>query len=141
MEKEIKIAKISPIALGFTLFKDFFACVILVGLVWIPRDIIKYTTTKLEITNKKIKGKTGLVNTEELDSPLNKINSVKVEQGIFGKLFNYGKIIITTSSSVFEFDYINKPNEIKAIINNQVENYEDERMERQAEKIAKAMNK
>ncbi len=85
MEDTIKKAKLSVIALVFKLFIDLFACCILIGLVWFPRDLINYFTTKLEITNRRIKGKIGLIKTNELDSPLNKINSVQVKQGLCGK--------------------------------------------------------
>ena len=141
MEETIKRAKLSVVALVFKLFVDFFACCILVGFVWFPRDLIRYLTTKLEITNKHIRGKIGLVNTNELDSPLNKINSVQVLQGFFGKMFNYGTIVITTASSVFEFGYITNPNEFKNILNNQIEAYDENKMDMQAKKIADAMNK
>ena len=141
MEETIKIAKLSVVALVFKLFVDLFACCIIIGLVWLPRDLIRYVTTKLEITNRRIKGKIGLINTNELDSPLTKLNSVQVKQGLFGKMFNYGTIIITTSSSAFEFDYVTKPNEFKTIINNQIESYEENKMDMQAKKIADAMNK
>lgn len=141
MEETVKKAKLSVVALIFKIFVDFFACCIFVGFVWLPKDIIKYFTTILEITNKRVRGKTGLVNTNELDSPLNKINSVQVKQGFFGKIFNYGTVAITTSSSVFEFDYVTKPNEFKSILNNQIEAYDELKMEMQAKKIANAMNK
>lgn len=141
MEETVKRAKLSVVALIFKLFVDLFACCILVGLVWLPRDLIKYFTTILEITNKRVRGKTGLVKTNELDSPLTKINSVQVKQGFFGKVFNYGTIAITTASSVFEFDYVTNPNEFKTLLNNQIEAYDENKMEIQAQKIAKAMNK
>lgn len=141
MEETIKKAQLSVVALVFKLFVDLFACCIFVGIIWIPRDLINYFTTKLEITNRRIIGKIGLINTNELDSPINKLNSVQVKQGLWGKIFNYGTIIITTSSSVFEFDYVNKPNEFKTILNNQFEAYDENKMEMQAKKIAEAMNK
>ena len=103
------------------------------------KDIIKFFTTKIIITNKRIRGKTGLINTNELDSPLNKINGVQVEQGLFGKLFNYGTISITTSSTVFHFDMISKPQDFKNILNNQIELYDNERIQKQAKEIAKAI--
>lgn len=139
MEETIRSAKLSVVALVFKLLIDLFACMILIGLIWLPRDLIKYFTTKLEITNRRVKGKIGLINTNELDSPLNKINSVQVKQGLFGKIFNYGTITITTPSSLFNFDYITNPNEFKTILNNQIEAYDDERIEKQAKKLASAI--
>ena len=108
-------------------------------IIWIVKDLIKFFTTKLIITNKRVNGKTGLINTNELDSPLNKINGVQVRQGLFGKIFNYGTVSITTASTVFNFDYIDKPNEFKTILNNQIEKYDDDRIEKQAKKMAEAM--
>ena len=91
------------------------------------------------ITNKRVRGKTGLINTNELDSPLNKINGVQVKQGLLGKMFNYGTISITTASTVFHFDMISEPNDFKTILNNQIEIYDEERIEKQAKKMAEAM--
>ncbi len=139
MEETIKEAKISVAVLIIKLIIDFFAIAILVGFIWMIKDIIKFFTTKIIITNKRIRGKTGLINTNELDSPLNKINGVQVEQGLFGKLFNYGTISITTSSTVFHFDMISKPQDFKNILNNQIELYDNERIQKQAKEIAKAI--
>ena len=141
MEETIKTAKLSTIALTFTLIKDFFACIIFIGFVWFPRDLIRYFNTKLEITNRRIRGKVGLVKTNELDSPLNKINSVQIKQGFFGKLCNYGTIIVTTASSYFEFAYINNPSEFKSILNTQIDTLEETKMDMQAKKIADEMKK
>lgn len=139
MEETIKEGKISIATLIIRLIIDFFAMCILIGFIWIIRDLIKFFTTTLIITNKRVNGKTGLINTNELDSPLNKINGVQVKQGLFGKIFNYGTISITTASTVFNFDYIDKPNDFKNILNNQIEKYEDDRIEKQAKKMAEAM--
>ena len=122
MEEIVREGKISVATLVIRLIIDFFAWFIIVGFVWTVRDLIKFFTTKLVITNKRVSGKTGLINTNELDSPLNKINGIQVKQGLFGKMFNYGTISITTASTVFNFDYIDKPNEFKTILNNQIEN-------------------
>lgn len=139
MKKTIKEGKISISTLIIRLIIDCFAICILIGLIWIVKDLIKFFTTKLIITNKRVNGKTGLINTNKLDSPLNKINGVQVKQGLFGKIFNYGTVSITTASTTFNFDYIDKPNEFKNILNNQIEKYDDDRIEKQAKKMAKAM--
>ncbi len=139
MEETVREGKISIAALIIRLIIDFFAICIIIGFIWFVKDLIKFFTTKLIITNKRVNGKTGLINTNELDSPLNKINGVQVRQGLFGKIFNYGTISITTASTVFNFDYIDKPNDFKTILNNQIEKYDDDRIEKQAKKMAEAM--
>ena len=70
---------------------------------------------------------------------MNKINGVQVKQGLFGQVFNYGTISITTASTVFNFDYIDKPNEFKTFLNNQIEIYNEEQIEIQAKKLAQAV--
>lgn len=141
MEETVKEGKISVVTLLIRLLiVDLFACCILVGFIWFVKDIIKFFTTKLIITNKRISGKTGLINTNELDSPLNKINGIQIKQGLFGKIFNYGTISITTASTVFNFDYISGPCEFKTILNNQIEKYDEQRIEMQAKKMAQAIN-
>lgn len=75
--------------------------------------LVPFLTDKLSITNKRIIGKTGLLKTKEMDSPLNKINNVSVSSGILGKVLDYGTIIITTSSGEYAFKAISRPNEFK----------------------------
>ena len=118
---------------------DYVAIIIVIGLWWFVRDIIKFCTTRLTITDKRIMGHLGLVNTEDLDSPLDKITGVKVSQGMGGKMFNYGAIIITTAANIYSFDTMQDPNAIKSALNRQIEESEDSSYDRQAEKIASAI--
>lgn len=139
MEQTIKEGKISIVCIVVRLIIDLFAMCILIGFVWIIKDLIAFFTTKLTITNKKITGRTGLINTNQLDSPLNKISGVQVEKGLFGQIFNYGTIKITTASTVFNFKYIANPDEFRTILNNQIEQYDEERIKKQAKELAAAM--
>ena len=139
MEQTIKEGKISIVCIIVRLIIDFFAMCILIGFIWIIKDLIAFFTPKLTITNKKVTGKTGLINTNQLDSPLNKISGVQVEKGLFGQIFNYGTIKITTASTVFNFKYIGNPDEFRTILNNQIEQYDEERIKKQAQELAAAM--
>ncbi len=139
MEETIKEGKISIITFVVRLIIDFFAMCILIGFVWMVRDIIWFLTTKLTITSKRVTGKRGFVNTNQLDSPLNKINGVQVRQGLFGQLFNYGTISITTASTVFSYAYIDHPNDFRNALNNQIEAFDEARIEQQAKKLAEAV--
>ena len=98
--------------------------IVLMLFFWFIYDILPFFTTKLKITNKRIIGKIGSITVNEIDSPLNKINAIQIKQTFLGNMFNYGTIVVTTASSMFEFKYINNPYEIKEIINNEIENYE-----------------
>lgn len=76
---------------------------------------------KLEITESRVRGKKGLFNTVELDSPIDKITQVKVEQTLFGKMFDYGNIIITTASANFNFKNIKDADGFRDVLNQQLE--------------------
>lgn len=74
-----------------------------------------------------------------MDSRLNKITGVRVEQGLFGKMFNYGTIRITTASEVFKFENISHPNEFRTVLNNQIEAYDESKMDYHAKKIGEVI--
>lgn len=56
--------------------------------------IIKRWSDEFVITNKRIIVKTGVFSRKTLEMNLNKIESVNVDQSIFGRMFGYGTITI-----------------------------------------------
>lgn len=56
---------------------------------------IKYATTELAITNKRVIAKSGLIQRKTIEMFLIKIESVQVEQGILGRIFDYGTVTIS----------------------------------------------
>jgi uncharacterized membrane protein YdbT with pleckstrin-like domain len=56
---------------------------------------IEYKTTEIAITNKRIIAKFGLIERKTIELNLLKVESIQVEQGVIGRLFNYGTIIIS----------------------------------------------
>lgn len=100
---------------------------------------ITLKTTELAVTNKKIIGKLGLVNTKSMDAPLNKIQNISVSSGLGGKMFGYGNISISTASGNFNFKGIRTPDVLKNIIMEQVDIYEKNESKKRAEELAMAM--
>lgn len=103
------------------------------------RNIIEFLTTKLVLTNMCIKGKYGLLNIEEMDSPLNKISDVKISSDIFGQLFNYATIEISTVSGKYCFSGIRDAKKFKQAVMNEIDKFDDSRIQKQAEKLANAI--
>ena len=120
MEKIIKVGRMSVFIFIIRILFDILAMSIGIGFIWLIRDLIAFYNTRLTITSNRISEHTGLINTVDVDSPLNKINNVKVEQSLLGKIFNYGTIYVYTSSNVHKFKNISKANEFKEILNNQI---------------------
>lgn len=100
---------------------------------------LPFKTTELILTNKKIIGKSGIINTKIMDSPLNKINNISVEQGLGGKIFGYGKIVITTAAGNYNFNFISQPDVFRNAVMNQIDVFDEERIRKQAEQLAGAM--
>jgi uncharacterized membrane protein YdbT with pleckstrin-like domain len=52
-------------------------------------------TTELAITNKRIVSKSGIIRRSTTELRLDKIESIKVDQGLVGRLLNFGSITIS----------------------------------------------
>lgn len=95
---------------------------------------------KLALTNKRIYGKTGIINTKSMDSPISKINSVSVEQGFWGKVFRYSTVSVSTSSGNYKFSYIKNADEFKEKTMEQIDVYENEKLKNQFSMLAGKMS-
>ena len=114
----------------------------MIFIITIPSAIIKivnFFNIELAITNKRIIGKVGLFKTQVLDAPLNKIQSVKVTQNFWGKIFNHGIINISTAAGEYNFAGIKNADAFKRMIMAQIDQYEEDRVKQQAEEMAKSM--
>ena len=66
-----------------------------VGLLLLVWAWIIYTTTELAITNKRVIAKTGLFQRRTIEIFLEKIESIQVDQSVFGRMFNFGSVVIS----------------------------------------------
>lgn len=135
-EQVVMNARISKICL----LKDILLMLVGIGFFTIWGTIINICTTKLVLTTNRLYGKRGLINTKTLDTPLNKINNISVSSGLWGKLFGYGKLSITSSSGMYEYYYIKSPDTVRQAIMNEIENFDQRRIQKQAREMADAIN-
>jgi uncharacterized membrane protein YdbT with pleckstrin-like domain len=63
-------------------------------LLWIVA-FIRYKTTELSFTNRRVVAKIGLIGRQTIELNINKVESLQVSQGVFGRMFNYGTLIIS----------------------------------------------
>ena len=88
----------------------FFAC-----LIWYIYNMFYYKNVEMAVTNKRVVAKTGIitVHTEELQ--WNKIESIEIRQGVWGRMFNFGDVHFTgTGTSFVHFTYVCDPWSVKA---------------------------
>jgi uncharacterized membrane protein YdbT with pleckstrin-like domain len=72
--------------------------------------LIQQATSEFVITNKRIIIKIGLIARRTLEMNLNKIETVNVDQSIFGRILGFGKItVIGTGGTREVFNNISKP--------------------------------
>jgi uncharacterized membrane protein YdbT with pleckstrin-like domain len=72
------------------------------GVILLAWPFIARRTTELVITDKRLIAKFGVVSTQSIEIRFDKIESVKVKQGLLGRILNYGDIIVTGTGSTFD---------------------------------------
>lgn len=78
------------IALGVVLLPAFG-----IGLIFLAMAYIQYKTTELAITTRRVIVKFGFIRRSTVEINIGKVESIQVEQGVFGRLFDYGTLIIS----------------------------------------------
>jgi uncharacterized membrane protein YdbT with pleckstrin-like domain len=56
--------------------------------------LARYLTTEMAITNKRVIAKFGFISRRTVEINLQRIESIQVHQGLFGRIFNYGSIVV-----------------------------------------------
>ena len=70
------------------------AAPILIGALVIATALVKRLTTELALTNRRIIVKRGLIARDTVEMNLAKIESVRVNQGLLGRILNYGDVTV-----------------------------------------------
>jgi len=76
-----------------------FTLIVVVGLVFLIWAWIRVRSTELAITNRRIIAKFGFVKRHTVEINLEKVESLRVEQGVWGRILNFGTIFISGSGS------------------------------------------
>lgn len=97
-----------------------------IPLVSMVRDILIWANREYIVTNRRVMQISGIINKSVIDSSLEKVNDVKLEQSFFGRIFNYGDIEILTASELGanKFKRIGKPIKFKTAMLNAKERLE-----------------
>lgn len=82
------------ILLGF-LFLFLFG----VGLIFWLAAFIRYNTVEVAVTNKRVIAKFGFIGRRTVEMNIGKVESVQVNQSIFGRIFNFGSLIISSAGN------------------------------------------
>jgi len=101
--------------------------------------LIRMFTTEIGVTDRRVIGKTGLIRHSSIDTMLDKVSNISAVQGIFGRMFGYGTITVTTAGEKVVFVGISHPADFRRDVAQQIEAYNEIKMKQQAEAIAKGL--
>ena len=65
------------------------------GLVFLAMAYVRYKSTELAVTTKRVIVKHGFIRRQTVEINLNKVESIQVDQGVLGRLFNFGTLVIS----------------------------------------------
>jgi len=93
---------------------------LLIPIVTGTRDILNWTNHQFIITNRRVMQISGIFNKSVIDSSLEKVNDIKMDQSALGRIFGYGNIEILTASElgVNLFKKIDNPISFKSALIN-----------------------
>lgn len=66
-----------------------------IGLIFLIIAYIRYMTTELAITTKRVIVKSGFIRRRTIEININKVETIQVDQEILGRMFNFGTLVIS----------------------------------------------
>lgn len=66
-----------------------------IGLILLGIAYVRYKSFELAVTSKRVIVKHGFISRQTVEMNLSKVESIQVEQGALGRLFNFGTLIVS----------------------------------------------
>lgn len=73
-----------------------------VGILLLIISALRIWSTELAVTNKRVIAKFGLIRRNTIELRLDRIEGLRVNQGILGRIFNYGSVVVTGTGGTQE---------------------------------------
>ena len=85
-----------------------------IGIIFWLVAFIRYKTTELAVTNKRVIAKFGFISRHTVEINITKVESIQVNQDVLGRIFNYGSLTISgVGSQQAPIPGISKPMEFR----------------------------
>jgi uncharacterized membrane protein YdbT with pleckstrin-like domain len=95
--------------------------IVFIALIGLVGAYMRSKSSEFVVTNRRIMLKTGVLKRKLVELQLNRAEGLSVDQGIIGRMLNYGSIIVTSGGVKEVFSPIAQPYEFKKQINNAIE--------------------
>jgi uncharacterized membrane protein YdbT with pleckstrin-like domain len=91
-------------------------------------DYVGWTTRKFIVTTRRVIQVSGVINKTVVDSSLEKVNDIQLQQRLLGRILGYGDVEILTASELGlnRFTRLNQPLRFKTQLLNAKESFETE---------------
>lgn len=90
------------------------------GLVSLVQRVLVKVGSIYAVTNKRVILKTGVISRRTVELVLAKCEGIQVVQGVLGRIFGYGSIVVTTGGATNCYYYVANPFRLKKAINIQI---------------------
>jgi uncharacterized membrane protein YdbT with pleckstrin-like domain len=94
-ERVVHKARMSWWSQFWLIFVGLVTLVIVVGLFLLVAAWIRMKSTEIAITNKRVIAKFGFIRRSTVEINLDKVEALRVEQGFWGRMLNYGTILMS----------------------------------------------
>ena len=66
-----------------------------IGLILLIKAFLTVKTTELAFTDKRVVAKVGFISRSTIELKIDKVESLQVDQGLFGRLLNFGSLVVS----------------------------------------------
>lgn len=94
-EKIVHIGHISKWSLWHLIALGLLLLPVVIGLFFLVQAYIRYKTTELAITTKRVIVKVGFIRRSTVEININKVESIQVDQSLLGRVFDFGTLVIS----------------------------------------------
>ena len=100
------VVKLGHISLWAFWHLIFFGVLLLpafgIGLILLLMAYVRYKSTEIAVTTRRIIVKTGYISRKTVEINLNKVESLQVDQGMLGRMLDFGTLVIAGTGASHE---------------------------------------
>ena len=90
---------------------------LIIALILLINDIIGFLYLEIVVTNMRVLGKKGIMALTVFDTPIKRIQDIRVDISFVGGVFDFGTIRFVTANGEFVYEKVHDPQKIRSKIN------------------------
>ena len=101
-ERIIRSTRISLWSIAPLILLGVVTLPIVVGLFVLGAAYVRYKSIELAVTNRRVVAKFGFVSRRTVEITITKVESVQIAQGVLGRIFGFGTLVIAGTGATHE---------------------------------------